>query len=203
MRWFRAAVVSSSLLAPPALLASCASPGQAVPDSLWTSSMERLLDRNPNDIAVLPIIDATEGTSSARKPPPPLTKMRETAYDELLRRRYAALSLSYVDHAVGVTEASSPGYGAAGEDATLRIVLQRFDDSDLERDPAVRIAAECYLHESKTGDVIWSSRAFRTVSLRVEAKTLHDPALLRQIAAERFVRYVLGGLPVREIRASG
>jgi hypothetical protein len=203
MRSFRAALLGSSLSAASALLVSCASPGQAVPDSLWNSSPEPLRERNPSDVAVLPVVDETGRAQGSRKDAPPLAVIREAAYEELLSRRYSALSLSFVDHSVGVAEASASGVGAAGEDAALRIVLQRFDDSDLERDPSVRIAAECYLHDGKTGEVIWSSRAFRTVSLRVEAKTLHDPSLLRQIAAERFVRYMLGGLPVRAIRPAG
>jgi len=203
MQPVRTLLAASSPLAISLLLAGCASPGQTVPDSLWSSAPESLQERNPNDIAVLPVVDETRGAASPRKDAPPLGVFRKAAYEEVLSRRYAALSLPFVDRSVRVVEATSPGYGACGEDAALRIVLQRFDDSDLVRDPSVRIAAECYLHDGKTGEVIWSSRAFRNISLRVEAKTLHDPALLREIAADRFVRYALGNLPVREIRAGG
>ena len=187
------------LLFAPLALAACQAQSRKE-DSLWSSPAEALRAANPSDIAILPPVYApatptTEGGGSAGVP---LEGIRQAAYRECLRRRYAPLSLDFVDRAVRTVEASADARGACAEDATLEIVVRRFDASRLLNAREVGVGADFFLRDGKSGAALWSAKADQTVSLRVEAEVLKDEGLLRRAAVERFVAYALTGLPARE-----
>ncbi|HET6204407.1 MAG TPA: hypothetical protein VFI25_16570 [Planctomycetota bacterium] len=185
-------------LAGPLLLAACATQAEKS-DYYWSSPVDAIRASNPSDIAILRPIDGTEGAAgqAARTGTVPLERFQQVAYKECLKRRYAPLALDFVDRAWRAAEASSGGKGMCGEDAYLWIRVNRFDTSRLEPQGEVRIAADFFLNDGKTGTMLWSAKADRRIVLRREAEVLRDESLLRRAAVERFVEYALQGLPPR------
>jgi len=183
-------------LAASLLLAACAATGEKT-DFYWSSPADALRVANPADVAVLdPTFDAGEPLSRADRPSAvPLERFRQATYRELLKRRYSPLALDYVDRAWRGASASSGEKGMCGEDAYLRVSVNRFEVS--AREPQVRIAADFFLHDGKTGTMLWSAKADRRIDLKVESEVVRDPALLRRTAVERFVESALQGLPAR------
>lgn len=155
----------------------------------------RLRDRNPTDVAVLPVENQTAATNV------PLVALREAFYTGLVKRRYSPLALDYVDR--GVVEAAySPGMFE--EQAALVCYLTDWDDSAWATRSRLTISAEVYLLDSAPsagGRELWGGSLIKTISVDADRARYESDSDLLDLAARRFVEEVLGALPPRDPRA--
>lgn len=146
---------SLSLLALVFLTQAC----QALPEpkgrDVRVMEVGRLEQLNPNDIVVAPLQMASEEDLGV-----PELALRQAFVQALIRRRYAPLSLEYVDS--GVVEASYRT-GILDEDAVCEIIIHDWNDSMWEGRRAITGDLEVRMVDpaDPLGPVLWSARLAR------------------------------------------
>ena len=152
----------------------------------------RLAERNPADVAVLPVVNKTGNTAV------PLNVIRHTFYKGLVERRYSPINLEFVDRKV-VDASYQPG--ALQEDAALKIYLTEWDDSSWETHRRIGIAADVFLLDSRPIDAnqeLWGWRVRQEISVAADQARYALEEDLIKLAIQRYTDEVLGGLPLRD-----
>lgn len=121
-----------------------------------------LATKSPADIAVLPLEDGTPDKKATSH----LDYMRSVLMRALLTRLYSPLTATAVDAALKDTSRQAgetiltPGYlkrvsGKAGEDGTMAVRIDKWDESSLLSDKRVRFQLQAAL-SAKDGELLWS-----------------------------------------------
>lgn len=177
-------------------------------DFLWSSNIDKLQTVHPVDIAVaVPKDLTTRGSILPGIAPPalPLDQLRKITYRELINRRYSPLSLDYLDRAflgkLTPAEASWTEFrDRCNAEAVLRTHIIRWEDTHLEARKMISIGAEIFLEDAKTGEVIWQAKADQDIYLDTDNDVDRvSAAELRERGMKRFMKKLLGQLPVREV----
>jgi len=160
--------------------------------------------RNPADIAVLPIEDATldRGFGKLREP------MRQFLMAKLTERLYSPLSDRVVDAALsselpmGGESVLSPSYvkrvaGRCTEDAMLAVRVDRWDETALLTDKKVRFQLQVALVASD-GEVLWSGGFGGEVKSGGLSAAPRDRELMARSCAELVANELLDNLPQRK-----
>lgn len=160
--------------------------------------VERLIDSelleelNPNDIAVVPVIDAGGNENL------PAAQIREAFYEGLVRRGYSPLSLAYVD---GRAVEASWSPGQFEEEAVMEISVELWDESRWGDRAELRVAADVWIlagNGAHAGEALWGGRVERQITLKHDRTRIATDHALRQRAIDRFADEVLGALPRRD-----
>ncbi len=161
-------------------------------------------DRCPLEIAVLPVQNLVLEEVDI------LGELRRQAYLQLIDKRYSALNLAYVDEEISLLDAGGGGdrgidfariRGQMGEDAILRISLEKFDTGPYHARGRIVIGADWLMIDSKTGEQLWRARVEEIVDLRDERELLKMKREYEPRAVELYVRSVLSRLPDKVDRA--
>lgn len=153
--------------------------------------IERLLERQPADIAVAPVRDQT-GFDQV-----PRDLMREAFEEALVERLYSPLSTDYVD--ANWVEASFRGTPAP--DALLLVVIESYDPSGLYSSGRVRIGGEVVMFEGgdTTGIPLWSASLQEEIDLTEGRRGPPTPSEVWIPKAIRsFAKVALDKLPKRD-----
>lgn len=190
-----------SALAVPALVITACQP---LPKqhglSVQTLPVEgRLVTINPNDVVVAPIELSEEGLVV------PVRLLREAAVGSLVARRYAPLSLDFIDASIpealagGVLEASYRP-GSMGEDAVLRTIVHSWDTSLWNLRKALIVDIECILSApGGTGQELWHVRMSQRFDFEKEAHTAATESALMAIATRTITDEICTKLPQRSV----
>lgn len=197
-RWFAGVVVGGMVLS------SCQIP--EVPQ-VAGSEVELAADYTescPLEIAVLPVQNLLVEDVAI------LDDMRKQAYLQLIDKRYTALNLAYVDEEIALLDAGGGGdrgidfgriRGQMGEDAILRISLEKFDTSLYHARGRVVIGSDWLLIESSSGRQLWRAHVEEVVDMRSERELLTMKREYEPRAVELYVHSVLSRLPDKVDRA--
>ena len=160
-------------------------------EHVQTVASEKLESRNPIEVVVAPVTNAT-GDDTV-----PIVPLREAFQAGLVRRRYSPLALEYVDKKV-VDATYTPG--SLQESAVLQIEIQGWDTSLFETRAAISVKARARLVDAEDASKaeLWSG----FIDHRFDFEADHD----KYPAREAFQRYVCGriadellaALPARE-----
>lgn len=186
-----------------ALFAAC----ETRPPLLTTPSFHtspELARRNPADIAVLPLEDGTADLRVTRH----LEVMRTALMQELPNRLYSPITGSVVDAAVGRPARGggetilTPAYlkkvaGKAGEEATLAVRVNRWDESSLMTDKRVRFQIQAAL-AGNDGELLWSGTLEGEVKAGGAGAAPLDREQMAQSCARLAMVDLLGHLQVRK-----
>ncbi len=182
-------------------LAAC----QTLPPAVLSRSLvatPELTTRQPRDIAVLPIQDATAGRVLTAN----LEHLRDEIARALARQAYSPLSAGHVDARIG-REASSKGSAVDAShvrglapkcesDAVLGIRFSDWDESTLMDDARARFGAEV-LMLATDGTVLWSGRVEGSVKAGGEGPAPLTRAARSRAAVDVFARALIDELPPR------
>jgi len=185
------------------LVASCQTPDPVtIVPSL--SAHPALAVRNPADIAVLPIEDATldRGFGKLRE------SMRQALMTKLTERLYSPLSDRVVDAALsselpmGGETVLTPSYlrrvaGRSTEDALLAVRIDRWDETPLLTDKKVRFQLQVAMVASD-GEVLWSGGFGGEVKAGGLSAAPRDRELMARSCAELVASELLQNLPQRK-----
>lgn len=162
-----------------------------------------LLETNANDIAVLKVEDATEGSLAGSV----VEHMRAELEKALIDRYYTPLRSIHVD--AHIRDAVAPGGSIieaaflkavakkADEDAILAVRIKRWDESTLLSDNRVSFDAQIVLFGSEAGKVLWSLDIWGQVVAGGGKAPPQDPARRAAAAAAEFASQVIRRLPER------
>lgn len=148
-----------------------------------------LNERNPADIAVLPV-EVAPGLDV------PEELLREKIAAGLPARQYTPIALDFVDSRV--TEAAY-SYGSAREDAACLVTVHGWDERFWEAGDAIDVDVELTMvdPERPSGPPLWSGRLTRTIDVtRLRNQELE--ARLYERAVEEVAKDLLAALPERE-----
>lgn len=176
----------------PALVLGCHSLPEAPGRHAEVLVEGRLSERNPSDVAVLPVVNKT-GKANL-----PLGVIRHAFYLGLVERRYSPIALDFVDRRV-VDASYQPG--ALQEDAALKIFLTEWDDSSWETHRRIGIGADVFLIDARPTDAnqeLWGWRLREEISVSADTARYALEEDLMRLAIERFTKEILGGLPLRD-----
>jgi hypothetical protein len=159
-------------------------------ESVQTVSSGQLEKRNPIDLVVAPIENAT-GDNSV-----PLASLREAFQKGLVRRRYTPLALEYVDRKV-VDAAYTPG--SLKEEAVLQVTIEAWDKTLLDTRGALIVKAHARLidAENPTNGQLWGGFIDHRFDLEAEREQYSTEAALLEYACGRIAEEVLAALPAR------
>lgn len=182
--------------------AACKTPNPVVVTPAFQATAA-LSERNPNDIAVLPVEDGTEDGQVGR-----LTSlMRQVLQRQLPERFYAPLNqrvvdaaLSNISRAAGET-ALSPAYlkkvaGHAKEDAVLAVRIDRWDESTLLIDYRVRFQLQAAL-AGADGELLWHGTLSGEIKAGGEGAAPRDREAMSRSCAELAMVELLNHLQPR------
>lgn len=186
-----------------ALLAACQVPNPVVVQPAFTTA-SALLERNPTDIAVLPVEDGTQDHQVARL----CEAMRQVVERGLVDRLYTPLKTRIVDASMGRDEPAkaetnlSPSYlkrvaGKAQEDAVLAVRIDRWDESQMLVDDRVRFQVSAALAGSD-GLLLWQGNLSGTVKAGGEGAAPRDREAMARSCAELAMTELLKHLPQRQ-----
>jgi hypothetical protein len=156
-------------------------------------STGRLATVNPLEV-VVQRVENQSGVAGV-----PLDAIRARFHSGLVKARYTPLALEYVDRNARAVEA---GYkpGELGEQATLRVVITGWDDSQWRSRSRLVVDAEVYLldaNEPELTKALWGGHVSRTVDLSRQAAVAPTANDLIDRAVAAFVDGVLDSLPPR------
>lgn len=184
--------IAAALLSACALVACASTRAPAGAENEGLSS-GRLAAVNPLEIVVPPLENHTGNANL------PLAEMRQKFHAGLVRLRYTPLALEYVDRNAAPVEASYRP-GALGEQASLRIVLTGWDDSNWRSNSRLVVDADVYMLDANDPELsraLWGGHVTRTIDLSRQAAVAPTPAALLDRATTEFVDGVLASLPPR------
>ena len=184
-----------------------APPVQVAPAFTASPELARI---NPNDVAVLPVQDATPRQNATRV----LATMRRALEERLVTRRYAPLAPGVVDANLAIAGGSHRDSildaawladlaGSFKEDAILAVRVNRWNTATLLRDNRVQFDVEAALVGSQTGEVLWSGTLNGTVKAGGQGAAPLDPEDRVQDAAARTMQELLGYLDRRRLVSGG
>lgn len=159
----------------------------------------RLATINPNDVVVAPIEMAVEGLTV------PEQALRQAVVGSLIARRYAPLSLDFVDASIGaplaggVLEASYRG-GSLGEDAVLRTIVHGWDTSLWTLRKAITVDLE-FIMESPGGEgqELWHARLNQRFDFEHESRLAATESALLATALRIMTDEICSRLPQRSV----
>jgi len=159
-------------------------------ESVQAVSSGKLDEKNPVDIVVAPVENAT-GSKSV-----PLAALREAFQDGLLRRHYSPLALDYVDRKV-VDATYQPG--ALQEEAVLQVKVETWDTSLLDSRGALKVKVHARLidAESQGAVQLWSGFIDHRFDLDGARERFSTRQALLEYASEQIASEVLAALPAR------
>ena len=186
--------LSSNRLVPVALIAclglfSCQQLPKQMGQGVMISPGSTLEARNPSDVVVAPVIMAEEGMVV------PSRALRESVAKGLVKRRYAPLSLDFVDEAgmlsnEGVTEASYRA-GTLNEEVVCQLVVHSWKQNLWESRRSLVVDVEIQMIDpaDPMGAPLWTGRLDRRMDFASqEANFASERAFfhsaLDQLAAE-------------------
>lgn len=151
----------------------------------------RLAEKNPLDIAVLPVTNAT-GRGDV-----PLDQIRREFAAGLVGLRYSPLALDYVDRRA-VEASYEPG--SLAEHALLRVSITRWDDTHWRSHGRIAVEGDVALTDaaSLAAPALWGGHVARQVELGLARDVIATDADRRAEAVRRFVQGVLASLPARD-----
>lgn len=151
----------------------------------------RLEQLNPNDIVVAPLQMASEDGLSV-----PEMGLRQAFVRALIRRRYAPLSLEYVDS--GVVEASYRT-GILDEDAVCEIIIHDWNDGMWEGRRAITGDLEVRIVDpaDPLGPVLWSARLARRFDFAGDDVEHISPEVQYDLALAHIAQEILAVMPAR------
>ena len=161
---------------------------------------QTLENRNPSDVVVAPIEVAVEGLSV------PTQELRESLVRGLIKRRYAPLSLEFVDQAgrIGSEGPMEAAYqpGTLNEEVVCQLIVHAWDASLWETRNAFDVDIEIKMIDPARphGAPLWSGRLpgrfnYADQSIQFATEGAHFRASLDQLVAE-----LLAVMPARETR---
>ncbi|MAE45568.1 MAG: hypothetical protein CMJ86_01635 [Planctomycetes bacterium] len=159
----------------------------------------RLTAVNPNDVVVAPIEFAEEGLQA------PEQLLRQAAVGSLIARRYAPLSLGFVDASIpeslagGVLKASYRP-GSLGEDAVLRIIVHEWDTSLWDLRNALMVDLEFIMEDpGDSGQELWHARMKQRFDFEKQARTAATESALLSVAMRVMTDEICSQLPQRAV----
>ncbi len=154
---------------------------------------------NPNDVVVAPIEFAEEGLQA------PEQLLRQAAVGSLIARRYAPLSLGFVDASIpdalagGVLKASYRP-GSLGEDAVLRIIVHGWDTSLWDLRKALMVDLEFIMEDpGNGGQELWHARLKQRFDFEKQARTAATESALLSAATRVVTDEICSQLPPRVV----
>jgi hypothetical protein len=161
------------------------SPGSAV----HASDAQRLRSESPIEVAVAPIVNAA-GTNV------PTDDLRLSFQKGLVDCRYSPLALEYVDRKV-VDAAYTPG--AAQENATLRITVEKWDTSLWSTHGAITARITVNMIDANgSGDVLWSATADQRFDFKQVREQIATEGGRVRFACDSIAAEILARLPARQ-----
>ena len=156
-----------------------------------TVSSEKLDRRNPIEVVVPPIENAT-GDDTV-----PIAILRETFQAGLVRRRYSPLALEYVDRKV-VDAAYTPG--SLQESAVLEIHIETWDTTLFETRGALTVKARARLvdAEDPAKAQLWGGFVDHRFDLGAERERFTTQEGFVRYACGRVADELLAALPARD-----
>ncbi|HIG87607.1 MAG TPA: hypothetical protein EYQ25_11235 [Planctomycetes bacterium] len=159
----------------------------------------RLATINPNDVVVAPIEFAEEGLQA------PEQMLRQAAVGSLIARRYAPLSLDFVDASIpeslagGVLKAPYRP-GSLGEDAVLRIIVHSWDTSLWNLRNALMVDLEFIMEDpGDSGQELWHARLKQRFDFEKQARTAATESALLSTAMRVMTDEICSQLPQRVV----
>lgn len=190
------------LLTLPLCLLACRTIDPIMATPSFTATPE-LAQRNPADIAVLPVEDGTRDKTATRH----ADVMRQALMEGLIDQMYSPLSAAAVDAAlsehplpVGSTIVAPAvlrsASGHCNEDATLAVRIERWDESGLLRDSRTRFQAQAVLG-APDGTILWSGTVTGEVKAGGHGPAPRDPDTRARSCAMLAMEALIGYLPRR------
>lgn len=186
-------VVALSLASGASSLAGCAASHKVRGADNEGLSTGRLAAVNPLEI-VVPRIENQSSVVGV-----PLDDLRAKFHSGLIKLRYTALALDYVDRNGAAVEA---GYrpGELGEQATLRVVLTGWDESLWKSRSRLVVDADIYLLDAREPELtraLWGGHVTRTIDMSRQVAAAPTADAMMDRAVSEFVDGVLASLPPR------
>jgi len=132
-------------------------PVQLPPGTVEGGPEDSLYERDPVDIAVLPVFTGDEYEPALRN------AIRDELKDHLLEKRYSPLAFEAIDDKLGAFPDSreldlNQIRGNFDEDALLYVRLLEWDDTHFVRQQTMIVSIRFTLYDSRTGNVLWERR---------------------------------------------
>jgi len=159
-------------------------------ESVQTVSSGKLEKRNPIDLVVAPVENAS-GDASV-----PIVALREAFQKGLVRRHFSPLALDYVDRKV-VDAAYTPG--SLKEEAVLQITVESWDASLLDTRGALVVKAHVRLidAENPTNGQLWGGFLDHRFDLESVREKFSTQEQLLAYACAQIADEMLAALPAR------
>ena len=190
--------ISLSLLAlaTSAALSSCNDLPRRRGEAVQTVSSGKLEKKNPIDVVVPPIENATAEQDV------PLAMLRGAFQKGLLRRRYSPLALDYIDGKV-VDAAYTPG--SLKEEAVLQVTVETWDTSLLETRGVLNVKAHAKLIDAENpgNGQLWGGFIDHRFELEDQRERFSSREALLEYACGQIADEVLAALPARSAGPGG
>ena len=187
---------SAALLAVALALSACNDLPKRPGSTVETVSSARLEKKNPVDVVVAPVENAT-GRKGV-----PVAALREAFQDGLVKRRYSPLALEYVDRKV-VNAAYRPGL--LQEEAVLQVVIEGWDDSLWESRGAITVKARARMldAEDPAAGQLWVGSVDHRFDFGSKQDQLISADARLRFACDQIAAEILAALPARNPAAGG
>ena len=158
-----------------------------------TTSNAALEKKNPIDVVVAPVVDASTIKSRTEVP---LADLREAFQKGLVRRRYSPLALDYVDKKV--VEAAYP-IGALKEEAVLQVTIESWDATLLDTRGALitRVRARLLDAVDPGRAQLWQGTIDHRFDFEGQRDKFNSRAAFTDYICDRIAEEVLAALPPR------
>ncbi len=152
-----------------------------------------LAERNPADVAVLPIEIAARGVGVDG------VRMRRAFQRGLVKRRYSPLAIDFIDSR---TVNASYVYGTLGEEAVCQIVVHGWDDTlwETHRVIDLDVALRMVDPARPDGPSLWAGRLAARIDVNRHANVMGEMAL-RDEVLEELASELLAAMPARRTEA--
>ncbi|MCY2961352.1 MAG: hypothetical protein NTY35_14410 [Planctomycetota bacterium] len=173
------------------VLAACNDIPKTRGSAVRATDSELVLAQSPIEVAVAPIVNASGADV-------PMSELRTSFQKELVERRYSPLALEYVDRKV-VDAAYTPG--AAQENATLSITVEKWDTSLWTTHGAITARITASLLDAKGGgSVLWSATADQRFDFAQLRENIATEGARVRYACDSIAAELLARLPARTSR---
>ncbi len=199
--------LSSNRIVPVALIAclglfSCQQLPKQMGQGVMVSPGSTLEARNPSDVVVAPVIMVDEGMVV------PSRALREAVSRGLVKRRYAPLSLDFVDEAGmlssdGVTEASYRA-GTLNEEVVCQIVVHGWKQNLWESRRALVADVEIQMIDpaNSMGEPLWTGRLDRRMDFAAQEVNYASPRAFFQFALDQMAAEIMAVMPAHVTKPS-
>jgi len=171
------------------VLASCRDVPPAQGSGVVPKTDPQLAEHTPIEIAVLPVVNKTEGNI-------PAADLRESFFEALVGRRYSPLALDFVDRHV-VDAGYTPG--ASSEQAVLRVDVERWDTSLWKSHNAILVKLTAHLigsADAARGE-LWSGEVDKRFDFGSDADQFATDTARMSWVCHQVANAVLSRLPAR------